>query len=122
MAGPRQRTVPAVPAHRLAGIDGAETHARGEIALIPVEVATAAAEHHLVHEVGDLLMAEEPRVVWSDGPYWEFAVTLGNAVRGWLGRVGSIRVDAVTGDVLLAEDERERILVNAGRLSSSAPS
>lgn len=88
--------------------------------IVTAEDARQLADDFLADEVGDLLMAEDGRLIYDRGPRWEFAVTLGNAVRGHLGRVGMVRVDAATGTVCLNSDERERILVNAARATLSS--
>ena len=84
--------------------------------------AASAADYYLANEVGDLLMVEEPRLVLGDSRRWVFPVVLGNAIRGALGRVGSIAVDADTGEVVLDDEERERIEANAERLTRAAAS
>lgn len=88
---------------------------------ITAEAAASAADFFLANEVGDLLMVEGARLVRDGRRRWVFSVVLGNAVRGLLGRVGSIAVDADTGEVLFESGERERIEANAERLHRAAP-
>jgi hypothetical protein len=87
---------------------------------ISAQNASIRAEDFLVNEVGDLLMVEKPRLVESLRSQWVFTVTVGNAVQGLLGPMGTIAVDAGTGEVLFDEGERARIRANAERLSRSA--
>src|SRR5207248_2005782 len=79
------------------------------------------ADEFLANEVGNLLMASDP-VQAQDG-CWEMSITLGNAVRGVLGEVGTIRVDSSSGRVLFPDDERTKVKERARSLyRASAPS
>ena len=80
--------------------------------------ARGIAELYLLDHVGDLLGAGEPGV-YEDG-LWSFPIELSNARRGVLGDVGTIRVDARTGQVLFTEDERAQVEARAREMARAA--
>jgi hypothetical protein len=51
-------------------------------------------------QVGLLLRTSDPRLVVGDRPYWKLAVNLHLPGIGYIGQVGTITVDATTGDVI----------------------
>lgn len=87
---------------------------------VDAKTAVRSAEAFLVNEVGDLLMVDEPSLLAEGRPRWLLDVILGNAIRGRLGQVGTIAVDAETGEVLFDDGDRARIQANAERLSRPA--
>ncbi len=93
------------------------TAANGEI---DAATATAIAEDYLLMKVGDLLGATDPRLA-ADGR-WVLTITLGNALRGTLGEVGMISVDATTGEVCFPEEERRKVEERAWELSGASSS
>ena len=89
-----------------------------ETAHLPAPDAGAAcriADDYLANEVGNLLMAVDPQLVGHNT--WRMSIQLGNAVRGLLGEVGTISVNAETGEVDFDEEERTRVKSNARRLT-----
>jgi hypothetical protein len=87
--------------------------------LLSEEAARAAAEESLIDAVGDLLLVEEGTLEEADSPRWIFSVALGNARRGRLGAIGSVSVDARSGEVLFSEEARLQLIENAERLARS---
>jgi hypothetical protein len=81
--------------------------------------ARAIADDFLIMKVGDLLTAGEPRLTADDR--WLMSITLGNVVQGTLGEVGTIAVDAMTGEVQFSEAERARLEARAWELSGASP-
>jgi len=75
------------------------------------------ADYFLANEVGNLLMTGAPIYEEHDLPRWVMPIILANAVRGVLGVVGSIAVDATSGEVLLGAAERTKVKENARRLA-----
>jgi hypothetical protein len=57
----------------------------------------------------------------SEESRWVIPVILSNSRRGRLGEVGTIAVDAETGQVLFSEEDREKVKAGA-RLLVGAPS
>ncbi len=80
---------------------------------LEAEAARVAADVFLIMEVGDLLAAQNPRLT-AHGR-WEMDVTLSNTVRGDLGKVGTISVDAGTGKVWFSQEERAEVTACADR-------
>lgn len=89
---------------------------------IDANTAQNIADAFLANEVGNLLMAGEPKLTMSlrakrsnqkGKPYWMMPILLGNARNGLLGEVGILRVDASNGRVLLSPKEKEKVKQNA---------
>ena len=90
---------------------------------IDAKTAQNIADTFLANEVGNLLMAGEPRLTQQDERYWLMPILLGNARSGLLGVVGTLRVDADTGKVLFEPKEKEKVKLNAKTLyRHTAPS
>lgn len=84
---------------------------------ITAYVATQRVNRYLLLNTGNLIHSMEPDLVISDNLCWR--VNLGYSIpgKGFLGRVGFILVDAVTGNLLLAESTPiNEIEANADRL------
>src|SRR5688572_27301549 len=75
--------------------------------------AREVADLYLMDHVGDLTMAGTPKKI--DGR-WCFPIILGNVRQGTLGEIGTIEVDATTGDVRLSASFEE-LVANAARLT-----
>ena len=80
------------------------------------------AERFLALQVGDLLAAEEASLVLGERLAWRIPVVLTNPHCGRLGRVGELRVDAETGEVLADEEMLEEIRYHAQALYHAATS
>ena len=81
---------------------------------LSAKAALAVAEDYLMMKVGDLLGPVDPRL--DEDGRWVMSITLGNAIQGTLGIVGTIAADAATGEVLFGEEERARIEERAWEL------
>jgi hypothetical protein len=67
-----------------------------------------------------MLMGERPQLVVGKRTVWRVPIVLGSSTVGILGEVGTIDVDAETGEILLTETVAKEILHNAQALSRSA--
>ena len=86
---------------------------------IPVSPDTARrrANGYLGVHVGLLLGSSDPRLIVGDPPIWKLGVNLHLPSIGYIGQVGTIEVDAQTGDVLpVSADVIESIKVRANDL------
>lgn len=77
---------------------------QGEIQVSPI-VARRHANGYLTLEVGTLLGADEPVLVWGERPVWRLTVNLHLPHRGKVAAVGTLDVDATQGTVLPPSDE-----------------
>lgn len=77
----------------------------GEIKVSP-EVARRRANRFLTMDVGILIGADEPLLVWGERPVWRFTTNLYLPHMGKVGPVGMIEVDAVTGQVVPPSTEQ----------------
>jgi hypothetical protein len=83
------------------------------------QAAHQIADAYLLDHVGDMFVAGAPEL--SDNGRWIVPIILAYMRRGELGVVGSIQVDAVSGEVLFTEDDRQGVEARA-RLLAEAPS
>jgi hypothetical protein len=76
----------------------------------------------LLDEVSLFIGPEEPILVVADGPavFWRFPLQFAMAKCGRLGQVGSIDVDAQSGELLLTDEQLMEIKLNARLLARSA--
>lgn len=88
-----------------------------------VDIEPQTAQRHVtrwvVSEVGNMLMGGAPQLVVSKQTVWRVPVMLGSSQRGILGEVGTVDVDAQTGELLLSDELAEQILQNARTLAGS---
>lgn len=93
-------------------------------AIVNVDAKTARkqATAWLVSEVGNMLMAGPPRLVISRTTVWRLPALLTSSEQGIIGEVGTVDVDASTGQTLVNSQLRTQILDNVHHLVSSAPS
>jgi hypothetical protein len=82
---------------------------------VGAQTAQELADAYLIDNVGDLLMAGTPSL--SEDGCWMMGIILGNARRGELGEVGTIRVDAQTGAILFTDDDCRRVKARAEALA-----
>src|SRR5947207_14536567 len=73
---------------------------------LDAEAALRTANGFLVDSIGDLLMAESPRL--SDGR-WIMTITVGDVIEGMLGEAGTRAVDAASAWGLVAEGDRPKV-------------
>ncbi len=84
--------------------------------VIDAETVRDLAGGYLIDNVGDLLMPGSPRF---EAGRWTVPIILGNARRGELGQVGTIAVDAATGEILFSDDERAQVKTRARSLADN---
>ena len=95
-----------------------------ELAETSLKVSAGAAreiaDEFLMRKVGDLLGAGTPRL--SEDARWEVPILLGNVAQGMLGQVGTLAVDAESGEVLFTAEDRASVEARARELvGASAP-
>ncbi len=89
---------------------------------VDAETAQRKATGWLVSEVGNLLIGDTPALVIADRAVWRVPVLLTSPSRGVIGTVGSVDVDAQTGEILADETLGRRILKDAHQqIARSAP-
>ncbi|NJM40448.1 MAG: hypothetical protein HC853_06630 [Anaerolineae bacterium] len=71
--------------------------------VIAPEVARRKANGWLLDQVGNLLIGQNPELVAGDAMVWRVTVVLTSPARGHVGTLGTVDVDAATGDVLADE-------------------
>ena len=74
----------------------------------------------LVSEVGNMMIAGEPRLVISQVTVWRLPVLLTSSEKGIIGEVGSVDVETSSGELLINDDLRTQILNNVNRLTRTA--
>lgn len=74
----------------------------------------------LASEVGNMLIAGYPHLVISQNTVWRLPVLLTSSETGVVGEVGSVDVDAVTGEPFVGASLRTQILDNVNRLTRPA--
>lgn len=73
-------------------------------------------------QISHMLAADEPALVLSEQRLvWRVPILLTSPVRGVLGAVGTLDVDARTGQLLLPPDFKSRVAANAETLFASVP-
>src|SRR5262245_40962168 len=70
----------------------------------------------LASEVGNMLIAGEPRLVISQITVWRLPVLLTSSEKGIVGEVGFVDVDASSGESKISDELRTQILANVDRL------
>jgi hypothetical protein len=76
----------------------------------------------LVSEVGNMLIAGDPRLVISGITVWRLPVLLTSSEKGIVAEVGFVDVDASSGEAMISSELRTQILDNVNRLIRTAPS
>lgn len=75
------------------------------------------ADDYLVDHVGNLLWAGPPQL--SGSGEWIMPILLSTIRQGEIGSVGTIAVDAETGEVLFSNEDRLKVKASARRLAGS---
>ena len=90
-------------------------------AIINIKAKTAQREATtwLVSEVGNMLISGKPQLVISKNATWRVPVLLTSSRSGILGQVGSIDIDAESGELLVSNELREQILKNVQNITST---
>lgn len=76
----------------------------------------------LLDEVGNLLYGERPSLIVGRRLLWRVPVWLGSPSRGPVGQVGTLDVDAQTGEVLFTQDLLEAIAEGGDALAQRTSS
>jgi hypothetical protein len=76
----------------------------------------------LLDNVGNLLYGERPSLVIGRRLLWRVPVWLALPTTGPLGQVGSLDVDAQTGEILFTQQTLDEIAERGNALAGSAPS
>jgi hypothetical protein len=84
-------------------------------------VAQQEVTRFVISKLGNQLCGDTPDLHVGERLCWSVPVVLTSPVRGAMGRVGEILVDADTGELLLDMDTVEGILANAERLARRSP-
>jgi hypothetical protein len=75
----------------------------------------------VISEVSNQLCGDTPDLHVGERLCWSVPVVLTSPVKGMMGHVGEILVDANTGELLADADTVERIAANAERLAQRSP-
>ena len=78
------------------------------------------ANAYLASEVGNLLGAGDPELVLGDPTVWRLPVTLYRPGQGSLGAVGTVEVDAQTGELLIDDSSAHALERRASELAASS--
>lgn len=73
----------------------------------------------LASEVGNMLIAGDPRLVIAETTVWRLPVLQTSSQEGILGEIGFVDVDAATGEPQNSDTLKAEILKNVQRLGSS---
>jgi len=95
---------------------------QGEIQIAPTD-ARREANHYITLYMGVLLGADDPVLVWGDTPKWRFTCYLHMPHLGRVASVGTIDVDASSGEVIpppskIIQQMQDQARDLASRLSS----
>jgi hypothetical protein len=89
---------------------------------VDAETAQRKVTGWLVSEVGNLLICDTPALVIGNRAVWRVPVLLTSPSRGVIGVVGSVDVDAQSGEILADADLGRQILKDAHQVAHSTPS
>ena len=84
-------------------------------------VAQQTVNAFVVTEISSQLRSEPPSLVVGERLFWSVPVVLTSSLRGVVGEVGEIRVDATTGEMLLDEAGIRRLTDNVRHLAERSP-
>src|SRR5258708_7661960 len=99
---------------RTEGETGGTREGRGAAERIGAEAAFHLANAYLIDHVGDLLGAGTPKLPSADR--WLKPIMLSCARYGEMGQVGTISVNAATGEIEFSEEDREKVKASARQL------
>ena len=89
-----------------------------EADVLPAEVIRRKANVWLLTNVDNLLGAENPELIIKDKLMWRVDVVLTSPTRGYVGKVGSLCLDATTGVVLPTANLIDELTANAEKFIS----
>ena len=75
----------------------------------------------VILEISDRMRGDQPELVVGDRLCWSVPVVLTSPIRGVVGKVGEILVDAMTGELLVEKDTVQRMSDDADRLAERSP-
>ena len=96
--------------------------------IVPAQVAIGASaarkkvNRFLLDEVSYLMGAGQPSLVEAGRLFWRVPVDLTSPDKGIVGQVGTLDVDAETGELAVDPKAIEEMLQNAHKLAGSSPS
>lgn len=105
------KTAPSINTQRLS----VTVHISADV-LTP-EAARRRVNGWLLDNVGNLLLAETPELVASDQLVWRVPIVLTSPTHGHIGPVGTIDLDAVSGEVISNSTTIEQLHVCARQLA-----
>lgn len=111
--------VPGVPAPT-----GATVNIRVEVTAplnITPFVAQQTVNAFVVSEISTQLRSDPPELVVGERLRWSVPVVLTSPVRGVVGKVGDLLVDATTGELLVDEESVRRMTDDVHRLAERSP-
>jgi hypothetical protein len=73
--------------------------------------------HYVMHELSTQLGAGTPELTVGERVYWSVPVMFTLPGRGELGRVGALRIDAGTGELLTDPQTEREMMLHAERLA-----
>src|SRR5437870_3180714 len=85
---------------------------------IDADTAQGIAADYLIDYVGNLLEAGPPQLM-EDG-CWLMPVILSSSRRGRIGQVGTIAVDAESGQILFSDEDRVKVKASARLLAGAS--
>jgi hypothetical protein len=124
-----QRGVPETPAAPGVALESARFPESAEVRLrldvsarlnVTDEVARRRVTAFVIQKVGNLLGADRPHLAVNDRWYWVVPVMLTFPEVGPVGRVGEVRVDAQTGEILADQNDVDNLQRNALALAERA--
>lgn len=83
------------------------------VVLIDALRARRKASNYVANHLGDRLMGIEPVFVSGERPIWNVPIVLTAQELGSQGVVGSVDIDAVTGEVLINEVQKQTLMRDA---------
>jgi hypothetical protein len=75
----------------------------------------------VILEISDHMRGDAPELIVGDRLCWSVPVVLTSPSRGVVGKVGEVRVDATTGELLVEQDAVQRMRDDADRLAARSP-
>jgi hypothetical protein len=84
-------------------------------------VARQKVTRFVITEISTQLLGETPELSVGERLCWSVPVVLTSPARGIVGKVGDIRVDATTGELLVDEETVPRMTDDARRLAERSP-
>jgi hypothetical protein len=90
-----------------------------QVEVLAAEVARRQANVWLLENVGNLLRAESPELVLGERLVWRVHIILTSPSLGSVGRIGSLELDATTGEVLSSESLIQELITNAQTVAAN---